>query len=165
MLGNRRVKGAHIGAKKGPTGVHGFTGCGWSFEQARKLWSCSSTAFGLPWRRRVKRSRALRGRNPTRDNLADGAPMALLRVALNHQVVEGPFHSIGHRTPELCLRKSTVALAATSPLITRSSCLSSSSTRGSGSFRCSSRRSDNGASADPAVPRSSDRPGRFGPIR
>jgi hypothetical protein len=29
-----------------------------------------------------------------------------LKVALNHQVVEGPFPC--HRTPELCLKKSTV---------------------------------------------------------
>src|SRR5580692_5378192 len=29
--GNRRVKGTHIGAKKGPTWVQGFTCRGWSF--------------------------------------------------------------------------------------------------------------------------------------
>jgi hypothetical protein len=30
--------------------------------------------------------------------------MALLKVALNHEVVGGPFHS--YRTPEPCLKKS-----------------------------------------------------------
>jgi hypothetical protein len=30
--------------------------------------------------------------------------MALLKVALNHEVVEGPFHC--YRTPEPCLKKS-----------------------------------------------------------
>src|SRR5262249_39756665 len=63
--------------------------------------SCSFRPGGLPSGRRVKRSRALRGRNPTRDSSADGAPMALRTVAPNRAGGRGPFP--GHRTPEPCL--------------------------------------------------------------
>jgi hypothetical protein len=60
---------------------------------------------------RVKRSRALRGRNPTRDNPADGPPLvhpapgpqrAWGRVVLRHQ-----------RASELCLRKPTLLTSIT----------------------------------------------------
>jgi hypothetical protein len=65
---------------------------------------CCSTSSRLRCRRRVKRSRALRGRNPTRDNSADGAPMALFKMAPVHDRWTGAFTC--HRTPESCLKKS-----------------------------------------------------------
>ena len=52
--------------------------------------------------RLVKRSRALRGRNPARDSQADGVPM--VPAPLLFQV--GGASSSPHRTPESCLRKS-----------------------------------------------------------
>ena len=75
-------------------------------------WSCPRRPLRLRSTRRVKRSRALLASNPTRDNPADGAPMA------SH---EDPrprwwtgvcfFHA--HWTPELCLENASSALPPT----------------------------------------------------
>jgi len=64
-----------IGAQKGPTsaskrdppGFRGPPGRASLSGPAPGRCSCSSPACSVPSRRRVKRSRALRGRNPTRD--------------------------------------------------------------------------------------------------
>ena len=59
--------------------------------------SCFVTARSLLCCRRVKRSRALRGRNPTRDSPADGAPRAP-RWPPTASVVGGLFPAIGHQS-------------------------------------------------------------------
>ena len=65
--------------------------------------------------RQVKRRRALRARNPPRDSLADGAPMA--SVLPGSQAEPGSL--VGHRTPELCLPKRTGIRSLTSPAVIR----------------------------------------------
>src|SRR4051794_35035031 len=73
-----------IGAQKGPTSARktdppGFRGTPAGTgrrDPPLALWSGSWRASGVRSGRRVKRSLALRGRNPTRDSPADGAPKA-----------------------------------------------------------------------------------------
>ena len=62
-----------------------------------RSWSCSSAGSGLLCCRRVKRSQALRGRNLTRDNPVDGAPMALQMAPPIASVIGGVFRC--HWTP------------------------------------------------------------------
>ena len=57
-----------------------------TFQNENPLASCPINVYRSPCP--VKRSRALRGRNPTRDNRADGASMTLLALA--------PSRSPGH---------------------------------------------------------------------
>src|SRR2546423_968121 len=75
-----------IGAQNGPTSAlkrdpPGFMG---TLGQSRLLLAADLLAlvgwdrFGVRSLRRAKRRWALRGRNPPRDNSADGVPMALL---------------------------------------------------------------------------------------
>ena len=63
------------------------------------LCSCSCCFVLLRFAGQVKRSRALRGRNPTRDSLADGAPMVHLLPAPVHPRGRGPAF-LPHWTPE-----------------------------------------------------------------
>jgi len=55
----------------------------------------------------MKQSRALRGRNPARDNQVEGAPIA--RVA-SGVTAGGRFYLVPYRTPESCLSKSIPAV-------------------------------------------------------
>jgi hypothetical protein len=142
---------------------------------ATLFWSCSYGAVLLRFVRRVKRSRALRRRNPTRDSPADGAPMVHLFEAHTLPQLLGTafLPPIGHRS--LCLRKSrgsggrapgALTLGGSWGCFSRcsfSSCFSS--TPGSESFHHSSRKCYSGASSDPVTPLSSARPGTPGPTR
>ena len=62
---------------------------------------------------REKRSPALRGRNRTRDILADGAPMA--QVASSRRLGLGPSILGGHWTSESCLKKSILTFLPLKP--------------------------------------------------
>ena len=64
---------------------------------------CLSVQFLVSLGRLEKRSRALRGRNLTRNIQADGAPTVYLVPDGSGR--QGPFYS-WHRQPESCLRKS-----------------------------------------------------------
>src|SRR5580692_6870266 len=106
--GNVRRKRSHFSVENGPTPAIRF-GARRPRQDSRVRWlrlgildllqpcSCSSTAYGLRCRRRMKRSQALRGRNRTRDNPADGAPMALQMAPPIASAVGGVFRC--HWTP------------------------------------------------------------------
>jgi hypothetical protein len=120
--GNRRPIGTRIGEQTGLTWVQGFTSYSRPSVPALGRCSCSFSDCSLLSRLRVKRSRALRGRNPTRDNPADGVPMAL--VPSRHAGGRGhPLLPPGHRTLEPSLRKSHRSPSRTlAPAVSRSSC-------------------------------------------
>src|SRR5262249_44885363 len=105
-----------MGAQNGPTSVLGFTSLGPCVTALPLPWSCWPGAVALPCRRRVKRSRGLGGRNPTRDNPADGAPRALPGGPPTTLVDGGPFPS--PRTPEPCLQNPTGTRSEASPALT-----------------------------------------------
>jgi hypothetical protein len=75
-----------IGAQNGPTSARKTYPPGFNrtlreaspLATAALLCSCSCRNVLLRFARQVKRSRALRGRNPTRDSLTDGVPMVHL---------------------------------------------------------------------------------------
>jgi hypothetical protein len=163
--GNGRAKRTHMGAQNGPTSVLEFTSLGRCFTTVSLPCSCSRGTFSLPSGRRVKRSRALRGRNPTRDSSADGAPRALQgRPRPRWWTGASLFPTLGHRS--YASENPSVTPPAASPPVTRPSCPAcSSSTPGSGSFRHSSPGCGSGASGGPTAPRSSAPPGTLGPTR
>ena len=99
-FGNRQAKGTHIGTQNGPTWVQRYTTRGQSVGLAAPLWSCSRGALLLRFLRRAKRSRALRGRNSTRDSPADGAPMVHLPDGPRPPWWAGGLFSSPHWTPE-----------------------------------------------------------------
>ena len=170
-FGNRQAKGAHIGEQTGPTRVQGYTGRGGRCRPGPGPCSCSMQACSLPSGRRVKRSRALRGRNPTRDSPADGVPMARGPLAPRWwaRAPPPPSDTRAHasKIPGVWGRRPQGGVPpAAECRLTHSSCPAwSSSTPGSGSFRHSSRRCGSGASDGPEAPPSSARPGRPGPTR
>ena len=70
-----KQKGPTSASKRDPPGFKGILRGASPLAAAALVCSCSPIVVLLPFARRVKRSRALRGRNPTRDSSADGAPM------------------------------------------------------------------------------------------
>ena len=64
---------------------------------------CPGTKLMITWSCLEKRSWPVRGRNPTRDIQADGAPM--VHRAPDERFRQGPLCFDPHRTPEPCLKK------------------------------------------------------------
>ena len=156
-----------IGIQKGPTsackmGPPGFKGTRFG-SVSRKIALVSHVASWLRCGRRVKRRWALRGRNPPRDSLADGVPPGTWLRGSNH--ARGAFF-LPLVVTGVHASKNPGGLGAEPPGQYPARRLNSSpdqpcgsswssSTRGSGSFRHSSRRCGNDASSDPAKPLSS----------
>jgi len=99
----------------------------WAFGFFKACLRCpmlieTSSWFAVSSFCREKRGPALRGRNRTRDILADGAPMA--PVASGRRLGLGPSLLGGHWTPEPCLKKSILTSLPLKPWIAMRSGLS-----------------------------------------
>jgi hypothetical protein len=174
-VGYRHAKGTHIGTENGPTGVQGYTARGQSIGRRRCsllliLFCCLATVCPPS-----ETEAGSAGTQPARDSSADGAPRVHLSAAPAHVGGPGACFLPHPLDTGVHASENPGGLGAEPPGLRPcvglrrlirppfSSC--SSSTRGSESFRRSSRRCCIDASSDPVMRLSSVPPGTPGSTR